>query len=260
MTTCSTGPITRCYSKKIQTISQPIPQPIHHTTVVQTPKPDPPQITVVHLKSEEPKCKAPCTEPKCIDTVELSDEETEIKPLPPAPAPPVVGVTPDEFGLLQNEVGALKKALQDLNAKLNENGVTVDQKLQILLDNMKNLEQRVFNNEKGVTANRDNIKALRDEIDLLKSQLNMQVGKLKGQLKGLSAQDFTGVLGALEQEIKRAGGINIGDRWRLRFKDDANKDIFLQDRSQKGYYRFRTTKCDRLVKSCKANCNCVDNY
>jgi hypothetical protein len=50
-------------------------------------------------------------------------------------------------------------------------------------------------------------------------------------MKGLGVQDFTGVLGALENEIRNAGGINIGDRWRLRFKDDANKDIFLQDRS-----------------------------
>jgi len=44
----------------------------------------------------------------------------------------------------------------------------MDQKLQVLLENMKNLEQRVFTNEKGINANRDNIKALRDEIDLMK--------------------------------------------------------------------------------------------
>jgi len=79
-------------------------------------------------------------------------------------------------------------------------------------------------------------------------------------MKGLGVKDLSGVLGALEAEIKQQGGINIGDRWRLRFKDDANKDIFLQDRQQKGYYRFRTTKCDRLVKSAKVNCNCVDKY
>jgi hypothetical protein len=97
---------------------------------VHTPKPDPPQITVVQLKSEEPKCQAPCAEkPECIDNIELSDEETERPIIPqPVPTPPVVGVTPDEFGLLKNEVGAIKRALQDLNAKFNDHGMIMDQK------------------------------------------------------------------------------------------------------------------------------------
>ena len=200
MTSCTTRPMTRCYSKKIQTI-QNIPQPIHHTTIVQAPKQEAPQIHVVQLERKVPECKPPCAQKECIDTVELSDErrkETDKPAFPQPPAPPVVGVTPDEFGLLRNEVGALKKALQDLNSKFNEHGITMDQKLQVLLENMKNLEQRVFTNEKGINANRDNIKALRDEIDLMKQQLDVQVGNLKGQLKGLSQKDFSGVLGALE--------------------------------------------------------------
>lgn len=70
--------------------------------------------------------------------------------------------------------------------------------------------------------------------------------------------DMSGALGALEEQIKEAGGLNIGDRWRLRFKDDSNKDLFLQDRKKKGYYRFRTTGCDRIVLGKKCTPCCED--
>ena len=54
-------------------------------------------------------------------------------------------------------------------------------------------------------------------------------------------------LSTIEAAIKERGGLNIGDRWRLRFKDDSNKDFFIQDRLKKGYYRFKTTGCDQIV-------------
>jgi len=65
-----------------------------------------------------------------------------------------------------------------------------------------------------------------------------------------------GILAALEEQIENNKGLNIGARWRLRFKDDENKDLFLQDRKKKGYYRFRTTKCDRIVPGCKVDPCC----
>lgn len=258
VTTCTTRPITRQYTQQIQTIATPPPvvRPVHHTTVVQN-KPTAPQITVVHMKQPVQKI---VVKKRVVDNVDLSDEENTIPVLPIAPPqPPVIGVSQDEFMMMKNEVGALTNALRALTQKFNERGLTMDQRMKVLLDNLKKLELRVFANEKGVQANYDALKVIRDEINLLKSQIGLEVGKIKGAMKGMGVQDLRGVLGALESEIKNSGGINIGDRWRLRFKDDANKDIFLQDRLQKGYYRFRTTKCDRLVKSCKTNDCCCDN-
>lgn len=34
-------------------------------------------------------------------------------------------------------------------------------------------------------------------------------------------------LSTIEAASKKRGGLNIGDRWRLRFKDDNNKDFFI---------------------------------
>ena len=100
--------------------------------------------------------------------------------------------------------------------------------------------------------------AVMREIDLLKSQFEDGMNKVGSELEGMGQTDLTGVLAAMEEQIKEKGGINIGDRWRLRFKDDCNKDLFLQDRAKKGYYRFRTTKCDRIVPGVKCNPRCCD--
>jgi len=71
--------------------------------------------------------------------------------------------------MLKNEVGALTNALRALTQKFNERGLTMDQRMKVLLDNLKKLELRVFANEKGIQANYDAIKVIRDEINLLKS-------------------------------------------------------------------------------------------
>ena len=53
------------------------------------------------------------------------------------------------------------------------------------------------------------------------------INKVGAQMDGLKNVDLSQVLPTLEQQIREAGGLNIGDRWRLRFKDDNNKDLYL---------------------------------
>ena len=88
--------------------------------------------------------------------------------------------------------------------------------------------------------------------------MDSAVKKIGADIDGLDNTDLSGVLGALEEQIKLKGGLKIGERWTLRFKNDSNKDLFLQDREKKGYYRFRTTACDRIVPGIKCNPNCCD--
>jgi len=97
---------------------------------------------------------------------------------------------------------------------------------------------------------------MRKELALLKDELMNAINKVGASIPG--EVDMDGVLGALEDQIAEAGGLNFGDRWRLRFKDDSNKDFFLHDKTGKGYYRFRTTGCDRIVKGTKCNPCCCD--
>ena len=97
-------------------------------------------------------------------------------------------------------------------------------------------------------------------MDLMKSDFERMLNDVGARLDTVGQIEFDG-LGALEDQIKEAGGLNIGDRWRLRFKDGSNKDFFIQDRVKKGYYRFRTTGCDHVVQGCNIDpdCCCCDN-
>ena len=70
-------------------------------------------------------------------------------------------------------------------------------------------------------------------------------------MDGIGNVNYDEILKGLEEKIHENKGLNFGPRWRLRFKDDDNKDFYLQDRKSKGYYRFRTTKCNRLVQGVK---------
>lgn len=95
-------------------------------------------------------------------------------------------------------------------------------------------------------------------MDLMESELRNLIGKVGAQIGKVGQVNWNDALNALESQIKVNGGLNIGDRWRLRFKDDAcNKDFFIQDKNKKGYYRFKTTACDNVVKNndCQPCCN-----
>jgi hypothetical protein len=87
--------------------------------------------------------------------------------------------------------------------------------------------------------------------------LSKYLGDLKGALGNISTGNTEEeILAALENQIQLRGGLNIGDRWRLRFKSGSNNDLFLQDKLNKGYYRFRTTNCNNVVDGVKTNAAC----
>lgn len=92
-------------------------------------------------------------------------------------------------------------------------------------------------------------------MDLMKSDFEGMLNEIGSELDKVGAVEFDG-LGALEDQISEAGGLNIGNRWRLRFKEGNNKDFFIQDREKKGYYRFRTTGCDHVVQGVNVDSCC----
>mgnify|MGYP006875439328 FL=1 len=108
-----------------------------------------------------------------------------------------------------------------------------------------------------IAKNTQDIKELRREMDLMRQEFENMLRDVGATVEKLGNVEFDG-LGALEDQIKESGGLNIGDRWRLRFKDGSNKDFFIQDRQKKGYYRFRTTGCDHVVTGCNVDpcCKC----
>lgn len=109
-----------------------------------------------------------------------------------------------------------------------------------------------------ISKNTADIRELRREMDLMKSEFEQMLNEIGSSINDLGNVEFDG-LGALEDQIKNAGGLNIGDRWRLRFKDGDNKDFFIQDRQKKGYYRFRTTGCDHVVQGVNvSDCCCCE--
>jgi hypothetical protein len=123
---------------------------------------------------------------------------------------------------------------------------------------MKFLATQIAKNTKDIRKNQEDIIDIRNQFGLLRKEFEDKFNQVGSALDGIGEVDMDGVLGALEKQIKEKKGLNIGDRWRLRFKDDENKDLFLQDRKKKGYYRFRTTGCDRMVRGIKCNPGCCD--
>jgi uncharacterized coiled-coil protein SlyX len=129
--------------------------------------------------------------------------------------------------------------------------------MQTLQGNLKILEEKLMAQDIKINKNSQDIKELRRDIDLMKSEFERMLNEVGSKMDQLGNVEFDG-LGALEDQIKAAGGLNIGDRWRLRFKDGDNKDFFIQDRQKKGYYRFRTTGCDHVVQGCNVDPCCCD--
>lgn len=134
--------------------------------------------------------------------------------------------------------------------------MNTDNNFQKVQQNMKFLATQIAKNSKNIQQNTNDISQLRKEMDLMREELRLAIAEVGSQIPG--DVDLSGVLAALEEQIAANKGLNIGARWRLRFKDDENKDLFLQDRQKKGYYRFRTTKCARLVPGLKCDPRCCD--
>ena len=130
--------------------------------------------------------------------------------------------------------------------------------MQTIVSNMGALEQTLNNHDNRIDRNTDEIKALKEALAKLESEMMQLLSKVGADVRRAGQVNWSDALMTLENQIKQAGGLNIGDRWRLRFKDDSNKDLFLQDRSKKGYYRFRTTNFDHIVKGVKCNDCCQD--
>jgi uncharacterized coiled-coil protein SlyX len=101
--------------------------------------------------------------------------------------------------------------------------------MRTLQDNLRILEEKLAGQDLKINQNTQGLNDLRMEMDLMKSDFERMLNEVGSQMEGLGQVEFDG-LGALEDQIKDAGGLNIGDRWRLRFKDGCNKDFFIQDR------------------------------
>lgn len=133
--------------------------------------------------------------------------------------------------------------------------LSVDNNFQKVEQNMKFLANQIAKNSKEIQTNAVDIKDLRRDMELMRSELQNAINQIGNRP---SEVNMDGVLAALEQQIAQNKGFNIGERWRLRFKDDDNKDLYIQDKKKKGYYRFRTTGCARLVPGVKCQPGCCD--
>jgi DNA-binding transcriptional regulator YiaG len=244
-------PQQRCYSEKI------VPIPVPQTTYIQQQAPLQPQFTILNLgQQREKECceEKPCCEK--FDRIELSDEDDEPEIIEPPQIIPV-GVELNEFELLKNVVFGLRTGLEDLLESTSENQKVMSQNMLTLQGNLRLLEEKMMAQDTRIVKNSQDIKEMRREMELMRSEFERMLNEVGATITGLGDREFDG-LGALEDQIKEAGGLNMGNRWRLRFKEGSNKDFFIQDREKKGYYRFRTTGCDHVVTGCNVEPCCRD--
>lgn len=156
-----------------------------------------------------------------------------------------LGTVPEDDGL--EDLKALVNELEARVARLESN---LEQNLKLIEKNLKKLAKDIISLKEKVSVNTQNYENLLNRVMFLESQLQDYLNDLGGALGNIETFDERLILQRLEQQIEDRGGINIGDRWRIRFKDDENKDLFIQDRQKKGYYRFRTTDCNQVVEGC----------
>jgi hypothetical protein len=200
--------------------------------------------------------KKPC---RCYEDIDLSDEETPEVPEPRLPEPiepEMPGASEEELEEMKGELLGLTDLVSTLTQSFGEYRLNVDNNFQKVEQNMKFLAAQIAKNAKATAANAGDIKEMRQEMELMRAELREAIDQVGAQIPG--DIDMSGVLAALEEQIALNKGFNIGERWRLRFKDDENKDLFLQDRQKKGYYRFRTSGCARLVPGLKCDPTCCD--
>jgi hypothetical protein len=68
-----------------------------------------------------------------------------------------------------------------------------------------------------INQNTQDINDLKKNMGLMQSSLANMIKKVGSQMDSIKNVDLSQVLPVLEQQIKDAGGLNIGERWRLRF-------------------------------------------
>jgi hypothetical protein len=68
-----------------------------------------------------------------------------------------------------------------------------------------------------INQNTQDINDLKKNMGLMQSSLGNMIKKVGSQMDSIKNVDLSQVLPVLEQQIKDAGGLNIGERWRLRF-------------------------------------------
>jgi len=171
----------------------------------------------------------------------------------------LMGYSDEKLAALMKSLDArFEKVFNDLMKSQNKMGEEMKNGFEMTSRDLKFLATQLEKSNGRIEQNEGDIRNLQRAVELLKQQLEDSMEQVGSSLDNIGETDYSGALNALEDQIAEAGGLNIGDRWRLRFKDDVNKDIFLQDREKKGYYRFRTTACDHIVKGVKCDPNCCE--
>ena len=82
---------------------------------------------------------------------------------------------------------------------------------------MKSLEKQLNEHLVLINQNTQDINDLKKNMGLMQSSLVNMIKKVGSQMDSIKNVDLSQVLPVLEQQIKDAGGLNIGERWRLRF-------------------------------------------
>jgi hypothetical protein len=82
---------------------------------------------------------------------------------------------------------------------------------------LKSLEKQLNEHLVLINQNTQDINDLKKNMGLMQSSLANMIKKVGSQMDSIKNVDLSQVLPVLEQQIKDAGGLNIGERWRLRF-------------------------------------------
>jgi hypothetical protein len=82
---------------------------------------------------------------------------------------------------------------------------------------LKSLEKQLNEHLVLINQNTQDINDLKKNMGLMQSSLVNMIKKVGSQMDSIKNVDLSQVLPVLEQQIKDAGGLNIGERWRLRF-------------------------------------------
>lgn len=111
----------------------------------------------------------------------------------------------------------MQDTITQLSAKLASFQTITKQNQQTLQDNLKSLEKQLNEHLVLINQNTQDINDLKKNMGLMQSSLANMIKKVGSQMDSIKNVDLSQVLPVLEQQIKDAGGLNIGERWRLRF-------------------------------------------
>jgi hypothetical protein len=257
-----TQEITKVYPKETKILQAPAPPPqVHVVKMVEKkcckPKPVIPDVKLTDLDEkivipEKPEVELPGWEKPLAGPKPLGNLEPEVDLMDMQ-----VKNILDKLVLLAARVGALEENLKGQLDKINQNFLTLEKEI----SSVKGMAQQ----------NKSDIEYLSSRLDQLEISLENYLQQLKGSLgaSGDATLSEEEILLALENQISERGGLKLGPRWRLRFLNNGNNDLFLQDKLNGGYYRFRTTDCNHVVdgivtnkdgkcapKNCECECDC----